>query len=231
MHPSAARKEVFVLAKRAQSASFSRLPKYLAYLKVRQKQGVSSISSTKIAEDMRLHPVQVRKDLALATSAGRPKTGYPVDALIEDLERFLGFGNASEAFLIGAGRLGLALLGHAQFAEYGLSILAAFDTDPALHGKEVGGKPIFPLEKLENLVGRMRVRIGILAVPAAEAQAVCDRLGACGIRAIWNFSSPNLKAPPDVILQNEDLAASFAVLSNKLAGAQKQERLEGGTHA
>lgn len=198
-------------------ASLERLPKYLAYLKIKRKQGATAISSTRIAEDLRLTSILVRKDLALASRAGRPKTGYPVDTLIADLEHFLGYDNAHEAFLVGAGQLGRALLGYTQFAEYGLNILAAFDVNAVLHGTEIGGKPIFPLEKLPDLATRMRVRIGVLAVPDDAAQAACTVLAQSGFRAIWNFSSVHLEAPAHVLIQNENLAASFAGLCNRLA--------------
>lgn len=212
------------------AASLQRLPRYLAYLKVRQKQGVFSVSSTTIAEDLRLNPVQVRKDLALATKAGRPRTGYPLDTLIDDLESFLGYDNTRDAFVVGAGRLGRALMGNMQFAEYGLSVLAGFDIDTSLHKIEVNGKPIFPMEKLPDLVRRMRVQVAILAVPNSAAQAACDLMVGAGIRAIWNFATIPLMVPDHVILQHENLASSFAILSNRLSTTLHQEGLEGGNH-
>lgn len=210
-------------------AALERLPRYLAYLKIRQKQGETSISSTRIAEDMRLNPVLVRKDLAYACHAGRPKTGYPLDTLIQDLETFLGYNNTHDAFLIGAGRLGRALLGYSQFAEYGLSIIAAFDVAPTLIGKELSGKPVMPMKKLGDLTRRMQVKIGIITVPADSAQSVCDLLVQSGIRAIWNFTPVPLDVPEGVILQGENLAASFAVLSRKLTAALHEETHKGGT--
>ncbi len=213
----------------AMNASMARLPKYLAYLKIRQKQGEATISSTKIAEDLHLNPVQVRKDLAMASHAGRPKTGYPLGTLIDDLERFLGFSNVSEAFLVGAGRLGRALLYYDQFAELGLSILAAFDTDPTVQGFELAGKPVFPLEKLPDLARRMQMRIGILTVPTVAAQEVAELMVAGGIRAIWNFTSAHLTVPEGIVVQNESMAASFAMLSNKLSALLRNEAQEGGT--
>lgn len=213
------------------SAAMGRLPKYLAYLKVRQKQGIEGISSTQIAEDLHLNAVQVRKDLALASSAGRPRTGYPLGVLIADLECFLGYHNTQDAFLVGAGRLGRALLGYDQFAEYGLSILAAFDRDPLLHGKELSGKPVMPMHKLDDLVRRMQVHIGILTVSTDSAQAVCDALVHSGIRAIWNFTPVLLQVPEHIIVQNENLASSFAVLSKQLTAALTgQGNKEGGNH-
>ncbi len=208
-------------------ATTQRLPKYLAYLKIRQKQGIESISTSRIAEDLNMAAISVRKDLARISNAGRPKTGYPMDALIADLERFLGYGNARDAFLVGAGRLGQALMGYAQFAEYGLSILAGFDIDPALIGSEIDGKPILPLEKLPGLARRMQVKVGILTVPEDAAQETFALMVESGIRAVWNFTAIPLSAPPGVVLQNENLAASFAVLSKRLAATFDEEGVSG----
>lgn len=202
-----------------QPATIQRLPKYLAYLKIRQKQGQANISSTQIADDLRLGAVLVRKDLALASDAGKPKTGFPVDILIDDLERYLGYHNAHDAFLVGAGRMGRALLGYRQFTEYGLNILAAFDTDPALLDIDIDEKPIFALHRLPGLARRMQVNIGILTVPDHAAQDVCDMLVDSGMRAIWNFTNIPLQVPAGILIQNENLAASFAVLSNQLRTA------------
>lgn len=209
-------------------ATMLRLPKYLAYLKIKRKQGVLSISSTRIAEDLRLNPVQVRKDLAQACQAGRPRTGYPMDVLIADLERYLGYTNTHDAFLVGAGRLGRALMGHRQFAEYGLTILAAFDVDPSVLGSEFDGKPVLPVKKLKNLAQRMQVRIGILAVPPECAQEAAELLVDSGIRAIWNFTTMPLTVPDTVAVQTENLAASFAMLCKQLTAMFDKERLEGG---
>lgn len=201
------------------NATLERLPKYLAYLKIKQKQGISAISSTRIAEDLRLNPVLVRKDLAAVCQAGRPRTGFPIEILIDDVEQYLGYHNTREAFLVGAGHLGQALLGYKQFAEYGLSILAAFDVSPRLIGRECNGRPIMAMKKLPDLAQRMGVQIAILTVPGEAAQPTCDLLVQCGMRAIWNFTPVMLEVPDRIILHNENLATSFAVLSRKLTTA------------
>ncbi|MGN0570637.1 MAG: redox-sensing transcriptional repressor Rex [Candidatus Fimenecus sp.] len=195
-----------------------RLPYYLNYLKLLQKEGTAVVSAPKIATALALNEVQVRKDIALVSScAGKPKTGFQVDLLIHDLESFLGYDNVDEAVLIGAGLLGRSLLGYKGFADYGMHIVAAFDRDPALYDLRFDGEQrIFPMEKLEDLCRRLRVHIGIICVPTESAQAVCDRLVACGIRAIWNFAPTHLTVPDGVLLQNENIASSLAVLSAHL---------------
>ncbi|MDR0896624.1 MAG: redox-sensing transcriptional repressor Rex, partial [Oscillospiraceae bacterium] len=201
--------------------------------KVRQKQGILQISATRVAEDLRLNPVQVRKDLALASAAGRPKTGYPLDTLVHDLEHYLGYRNARDAFVLGAGLLGQALMAYTPFADYGLSVLAAFDPDAEALGADAAGKKIFPLEKLPDLARRMQVKIGILTVPPEMAQQVADFAAQSGIRALWNFTAAPLRAPEGVIVQNEDMALSLSQLSNRLTAllAQENKPLSEGSHA
>lgn len=195
-----------------------RLPYYLNYLKLLQKEGTMVVSAPKIAAALALNEVQVRKDIALVSScAGKPKTGFQVNLLIHDLESFLGYDNVDEAVLIGAGLLGRSLLGYKGFADYGLHIVAAFDRNPSLCDLRFDGEQrIFPMEKLEDLCRRLCVHIGIICVPSESAQAVCDRLVACGIRAIWNFAPTHLTVPDGVLLQNENIASSLAVLSAHL---------------
>ena len=195
-----------------------RLPYYLNYLKLLQKEGTTVVSAPKIAAALALNEVQVRKDIALVSScAGKPKTGFQVDLLIHDLESFLGYDNVDEAVLIGAGQLGRSLLGYKGFAAYGLQVVAAFDRDPTLFDLRFDGEQrIFPMEKLEDLCRRLRVHIGIICVPPKSAQDVCDRLVACGIRAVWNFAPTHLTVPDGVLLQNENMASSLAVLSAHL---------------
>lgn len=195
-----------------------RLPYYLTYLRRLQQTGVSTVSAPRIADALSLNAVQVRKDIAFVSScAGKPKTGFSVSQLITDLEAFLGYDNVDEAVLVGAGLLGRSLLGYKGFDRYGLQIVAAFDCDASLTRLRFDGEQrIFPMEKLEDLCRRLRVHIGIICVPPECAQSVCDRLVACGIRAIWNFAPTHLCVPQGVLLQNENIASSLAVLSAHL---------------
>lgn len=195
-----------------------RLPYYLNYLKVLQTSGAETVSAPKIAAALSLNEVQVRKDIAFVSScAGKPKLGFDVALLIRDFESFLGYDNVNEAILVGAGLLGRSLLQYKGFSAYGLHLVAAFDSDPTLTQLRFHGEQkIFPMEKLENLCRRMRIHIGIICVPEASAQEVCDRLVACGIRAIWNFAPTHLTVPDGILVQNENIASSLAVLSAHL---------------
>ena len=179
-----------------------RLPFYLDYLKKKQTDGVRNISATTVAKDL----------AAVSLTGGKPKTGYVAEELIRDLESFLGYDNTKEAVIAGAGKLGQALLAYKEFERYGLDIVAAFDTDESI----IDGKCILPAEKMSDLCSRLKIHIGIICVPPEYAQQVCDEMVACGILAIWNFTSVHLSVPSGVIVQYENLAASLAVLSQNL---------------
>lgn len=192
-----------------------RLP---AYCQVLRRIGDREyVSCTQIGRELHLDPTQVRKDLALAGANGRPKVGYPVAELFQTIETFLGWNNAQDAILVGAGHLGTALLGYKPFEKYGVKIIAAFDTAPEKHGQKIHDVAVFPLKKLPNLLDRIKVHIGILTVPAQEAQTVCNLMTDNGILAIWNFAPIALAVPDGVIVQQENLFSSMGILSSKLA--------------
>ena len=200
-----------------------RLPGYLAYLKTLPDTGSPYISATALANALGMGEVQVRKDLAMVSDGGWPKIGYNRLALIDDIEQFLGYDNTTDAVLIGAGKLGQALLGYSGFEAYGLNILAAFDVKPmAEHTEE--GTPVYPMEQLERFFKSNKVLMAIITVPAVHAQGVCDRLIACGIKAIWNFAPTHLEVPDHILVQNENMATSLAVLSMHLQAQIKDKK-------
>lgn len=197
-----------------------RLPGYLAYLKGLPEGGSGYISATALANALGMGEVQVRKDLAQVSDGGRPKLGYPKAALIDDIEQFLGYDNTTDAVIIGAGKLGQALLGYSGFEAYGLNILAAFDVAPA--EEAVCGKPIYPMRQLDSFCRTHKVLMGIITVPAEHAQNVCDQLIACGIKAIWTFAPTHLEVPDNILVQQENMATSLAVLSMHLQAQIKK---------
>ena len=193
-----------------------RLPTYLYKLNEMRKSGVEIVATPELARYMNLEAIVVRKDLAATGVTGQPGVGYKVVELIESIRSFLSWDNTSEAVLVGAGSLGSAILGYEGFEEYGLRIIAAFDSDPEKIGLEVRGRSVFDVDRLEELVARLQVRMGIICVPAAFAQEVADRMVRGGIKAIWNFANVSLKVPDDVIVQREVIAGGLAVLSVKM---------------
>lgn len=209
--------------KEISKAVLKRLPGYLSYLKS-NRDGVSPyISATALASALGMGEVQVRKDLAMVSKGGRPKIGYLRENLIEDIEQFLGYDNTTDAILVGAGKLGQALCGYSGFEAYGLNILAAFDAAPsAKHTNE--GTPIYPMSELEKFCCSHMVLMGIITVPAEHAQDVCNKLIACGIKAIWNFAPTHLEVPSNILVQNENMATSLAVLSVHLQAQIKENK-------
>jgi len=193
-----------------------RLPLYYHYLKSVLASGREAISCTHIGNDLNLDPTQIRKDLAYTGIKGMPKVGYQIDNLLNCLEDFFGWNRIDEAFLVGVGNIGRALLKYDGFKRYGFKIVAAFDIDPASVGKTFCDVKVLPVDKLQNLRGRMKVKIGVIATTEDAAQEVADQMIAGGIRGIWNFAPAAIKVPDGVIVQNENLAAGLAVLSKKL---------------
>ena len=198
------------------SQTLQRLPHYLTYLKTLPQDTAANISATAIAEALGMNDVQVRKDLAMISDGGRPKIGYIREDLVSDIEQFLGCDNADTAVIVGAGYLGRALLSYEGFAAYGLDIVAAFDTDEHVIGTWIGGKEVLGANRITDLVRRMNIRIGIITVPAVHAQTVCDALVAGGVKAIWSFAPVYLTVPEGVLVRNENMACSLAMLSQHL---------------
>ena len=193
-------------------ATLGRLPAYLQYLKELDPTLNSNISATIIAKDLGLGEVQVRKDLSAVSGAGRPKLGYKTSALIKRLEDVLGQNNISKAIIVGAGKLGNALLEYNGFVNYGLEISAAFDIDESKVGNTEFGKPILLLDCLEEYCRENEIKLAVITVPAKAAQSICDRLTKCGVTAIWIFAPGQLSVPDGIMLQQENLALSLAHL-------------------
>jgi len=191
-----------------------RLPVYLHYIKTLPEH-TENISATRMAKDLGLGDVMVRKDLAKVSNGGRRKLGYVREDLIVDIEKFLDFNSTTDAIVIGAGKLGQALLDYCGFEASGLHIVAGFD----LHTSKKytnGGKPIYPITKLAQFCEDNQVAIAIITVPAERAQNVCDELVDCGIRAIWNFAPVHLNVPERIVVQSENMAVSLTALRMQL---------------
>ena len=209
--------------KKISKSVLKRLPGYLSYLKSMPESAPAHISATALAKALGMGEVQVRKDLAMVSDGGRPKIGYLRDALIDDIEQFLGYDNTTDAVLIGAGKLGQALMAYKGFDEYGLNIMAAFDRSPKME-KTDEGKPVYSITKLTQFCRTHKVLMGIITVPAESAQEVADQLIAGGIKAIWNFAPTHLDVPANILVQNENMATSLAVLSVHLQAQIKEEK-------
>ena len=195
-------------------ATLGRLPQYLEYLRTLPEIR-RTISATAIAKALSLGDVQVRKDLASVSGAGKPKIGYETDKLITDIESHLGYERLTNAVLVGAGKLGSALLDYDGFEDYGVKIVAGFDCNETVLTK--GTKDILPIRDIEVYCREHDVKLGIITVGQGSAQDVCDKLVESGIKAIWNFAPVTLKVPNEVLLKQENLALSLAYLNNQIS--------------
>jgi redox-sensing transcriptional repressor len=203
--------------------TLKRLPLYLRLLRKMKESGAEYASGAVVARELGLYPIVVRKDLAITGAVGRPRLGFSMDEIITAIENFLGWSNVTDAFLVGCGNLGTALLGYQGFEQHGMRITAAFDKDPALIGTKIHSKTVLDISKLPDLAKRMHVQIGVITVTASVAQGVADAMVEGGIRGIWNFTPAKLHVPDHVILQREDLASSLAVLSHRLLVAGRTD--------
>ena len=197
-------------------ATLGRLPHYLQFLRELSVDDVPYISATVIAKKLSLGEVQVRKDLSAVSGAGKPKVGYKTVDLIKTLEAHLGQGDMTNAVLVGAGKLGKALLEFDDFEDYGVKIIAAFDCNKTSirYNRSI---EILPMNDFDEYCKQNNVRIGIITVGTGSAQNVCDKMIESGITAIWNFAPCNLEVPDGILLKQERLALSLAYLNNKLS--------------
>lgn len=205
-------------------STLSRLPLYYSHIYKLQQVGEKYVSAAAIAPSLNLNPVLVRKDLSGVSSVeGKPRAGFEIDTLLNDLSEFLGYNKVDEAILVGVGSLGRLILTNKDFSSMGLDITVGFDKDPNLVGLQIGSKYILPMEKMGSYIKRTGVKIGIITVPADQAQAVCDQMVECGILAIWNFAFTLLNVPQGILVKNENLPSSLAVLSQQLAKKLNEE--------
>jgi redox-sensing transcriptional repressor len=206
---------------KASKSTLKRLALYTYLLENLQEQRAEYVSCTEIAREFDLEPTQVRKDFEATGEVGTSRVGFRVMTLLVRTRECLGWDHPRDAFLVGAGNLGQALLGYRDFEKCGLNIVAAFDRDPRKVGTLIFEKEVHPLTRLPELARKMEVNIGIITVPAAQAQKIVDLLVSCGILAIWNFSPGPLRIPKGIVLQNARLTQSLAVLTSSLARALK----------
>ena len=192
-------------------ASLQRLPVYLNYLKT-LGDGERFISSGAIARALNMGEVLVRKDLAFTSAQGRTRVGYKLSELVSALEEYLGCNEKKNTVIIGAGEVGQALLAYGGFKNYGIEIVAAFDSDEKKINTVVSQKPVKDIAELKQGVDEYGVKLAVICVPAAVAQEVADLLVNCGVKKILNFAPVLLQLPEGFTVRNIDVAANLAIL-------------------
>jgi redox-sensing transcriptional repressor len=193
--------------------AITRLSIYLRCLEELLADGTLAVSSQQLAERFGLNSAQVRKDLAYFGQFGVRGLGYYTEELKENLERILGLTRQWEVALVGLGNLGSALLNYRGFQQRGFRLAAAFDNDPSKIGMRIGRVPVFDIERIVPVLKRRRIKMAVITVPAAAAQAVAGQLVAAGVNAILNFAPIQLSVPKRIKVQNVDLSVMLKTLS------------------
>lgn len=193
-----------------------RLPWYLAYIDILKANGVETVSSTQISKAISVDSSQIAKDLSFLNIKGKTRIGYEVNTLSNVLSHFLGFKEIHNAFIVGVGSLGAALIHDTGLSNYGLNIIAGFDINPEIIGKKICDVPIFSIDEMQHYQQKLNASIGILAVPANQAQDAADTMAASGLKAIWNFTPYRIKVAEGIVMSNTSIYAHLALIYNRL---------------
>ncbi len=195
----------------------SRLSLYLRELQHLVRAGRATVSSSQLAELFGFTDAQVRKDLAYFGHFGHPGIGYRCDELIAEIRRILGTDRQWTVTMVGVGNMGRALLRYKGFAAQGFRIVAAFDRDSRVVGTEVEGIPVYDVTRLGEIVRQQHIHLGMITVPATQAQQAADQLVAAGISGIVNFAPVALSLPDGIGLVGVDLTTELEQLAFSVA--------------
>lgn len=203
--------------KKVPEGTIPRLFTYLREVTKLAEMNIRTVSSAELGERTNLSDAQVRKDLGYFGQFGVSGSGYDTGELKQALEKILGKDKTWNVAVVGVGHLGSALLSYSGFKEHGLEVVAAFDSDPKKIGKELGGIKVRPIDELSKVVSNRKISIGIIAVPAQNAQEVADKLNRAGVKCLLNFAPVSLNVPEDVKVKDVDLSRELETLSYFLA--------------
>lgn len=199
-------------------ATIDRLPLYYRTLRLAQDDGMDIISSDELGRRLELTPEQIRKDLALFGQFGKKGVGYYVNELKFNVGKILGLDNHWNIAIVGIGHLGVALANYQNFIALGFNLVALFDNDPNIIGKTVNHVKVKSIDELQSCAKKLKIDIGVIAVPAQFAQQVADKLVKANIKGIWNFAPVKMRVPEDVKIVNEDLSVGLSRLSYYITG-------------
>lgn len=203
--------------KKISRATLERLPIYHRTLKELQEHGEKIISSSTLAEILNATPEKIRKDLSDFGQFGMKGVGYNIEVLKRGIEKILGLRYRWALAVVGAGNLGKAIINDKNFSAMGFNVEVIFDVDEQLIGTKINGVKVYSFEKLDAVIKRKIIDIGVITVPVNAAQNVADALTCAGIKGIWNFAPTKISVPPDVTLVNEDFNIGLMTLTYNLA--------------
>jgi len=207
-------------------ATVARLPVYLRALSGVADRGIRTVSSEELATAAGVNSAKLRKDLSYLGSYGTRGVGYEVEYLIYQISRELGLTQDWAVAIIGVGNLGHALANYGGFASRGFRVVALLDADENRVGEDIGGRIVRHIDDLEQVLAAEQVDIGVIATPAGAAQAVCDRLVACGVTSVLNFAPTVLAVPEGVEVRKVDLSIELQILA-----FHEQRKASGGALA
>ncbi len=194
-------------------AVIGRLPRYYRYLGDLKDSGVERISSQDLSKLMKVTASQIRQDFNNFGGFGQQGYGYNVEYLYNEIAKILGLHYKHNLIIVGAGNLGQALANYVNFERRGFIVKGVFDINPELHGKELRGVPVQPIENIEEFVKANDIDIAVLTIPKDGAVKTAEVLVRCNIRAIWNFAHVDLNVPDNIVVENVHLSDSLMKLS------------------
>jgi len=204
-----------------------RLPLYVRILTQLREEGIDVVSSRDLGERLNVTPAQIRKDLSYFGRFGKQGRGYNVNYLVGELRRVLGLDRDWNAAVVGVGRLGRAIISYPGFAPEGFKVVAALDSDPSQVGRQVDVVTVRPMDDLGRVIAEQKIDIGIVAVPAAQAQPVINRLVECGIKAILNYAPIAPQVPQDVRVRNIDPVLGLQTMTYHLKTMKERKGKQG----
>lgn len=213
--------------KEISQAVISRLPRYYRYLGMLKDKKVERISSRELSQMMNVTASQIRQDLNNFGGFGHQGYGYNVELLYSEIANILGLSRQHNLILVGAGNLGKALAGYVNFERRGFYMRGIFDIDPFLYGKKIRDIPIMPIDEIEDFIKNNEIDIAVICIPATASTKVVERIVACGIKAIWNFSHVDLDVSDDVSVENVHLSDSLMRLSYAMKSKRDRQESRG----
>ncbi len=186
-----------------------RLPLYVRALSQLVSESIDVVSSQQLGSLLQMTPAQIRKDLSYFGRFGKQGRGYDVRFLLHELQEILGLDREWRACLVGVGRLGRAIINYPGFYRENFRIVAAFDGDLAQVGNTIGEFNVQPMAELSDTVIEKKISIGIVAVPAQQAQNVIDVLISNDIKGILNYAPVAAKVPMNIVVRNIDPVLSL----------------------
>ncbi len=202
-------------------AVIRRLPKYFRYLSDLSEKGVNRISSKELSQITGFTASQIRQDLNNFGGFGQQGYGYNVSGLRDAIASIIGLDKSYRVVIAGAGNMGSAIANYGGFHTAGFEVLALFDTQEELIGKEVGGKPIHDIRELGTFIDDHHIEIIVISTPKHAAQGIADIAVSQGVKGIWNYAPVDIRVPEDVVVENVHLNESLFTLSYLMK--EKQE--------